>query len=259
MATYLEQYKQLEFGFTDPRIRAVAWDLGDTLIRIKHTAIQKVINIINSEARQNLDVETLEEAIRQEWLKRNSPSENRKIKRVKTRQDEREYWFGFYQNVLESLLITARLDVILPLLANLHSDPDSFELMPGVRETLSRLKTARKIQILISNGFSSAWKVLEWHELAQYFDHVVISYEISSLKPEPQIYRYALRLAKVPARSTLFVDDRIRFVEGARKVGMSAVWLNPKGDQENETTIKKIGDVLPLAGLSFNSLPRHVQ
>jgi putative hydrolase of the HAD superfamily len=54
------------------------------------------------------------------------------------------------------------------------------------------------------------------------FDHVTFSYELKSVKPEPEIYLDAIRGVGVPAAEALFVDDKIQNIEGARKVGLAA-------------------------------------
>lgn len=60
-------------------------------------------------------------------------------------------------------------------------------------------------------------------EVARYFDALVISWEVGSLKPEPAIYRTALERLGVAAGEALFVDDRPENVAGAEAVGMHAL------------------------------------
>lgn len=56
-----------------------------------------------------------------------------------------------------------------------------------------------------------------------HFDHVTFSYELGVIKPERDIYEHAIRgLGAAPAR-TLFLDDRVENVEGARAAGLHAV------------------------------------
>ncbi len=55
------------------------------------------------------------------------------------------------------------------------------------------------------------------------FDHVTLSYEVRSVKPEPEIYQDVIGGLGLPAKETLFLDDRIENVRGAEAVGMRAV------------------------------------
>ena len=51
----------------------------------------------------------------------------------------------------------------------------------------------------------------------------VLSYRVGKRKPEPGIYRAALRMARVPARKALFIDDLPVNVAAARKLGWNAL------------------------------------
>jgi putative hydrolase of the HAD superfamily len=54
------------------------------------------------------------------------------------------------------------------------------------------------------------------------FDHVTFSYELGSVKPEPAIYKDAIRGLDVAPAEALFLDDRAENVQGARAVGLLA-------------------------------------
>ncbi|HEX4169700.1 MAG TPA: HAD family phosphatase [Bryobacteraceae bacterium] len=55
------------------------------------------------------------------------------------------------------------------------------------------------------------------------FDHVTLSFEVHSVKPEPAIYEHCLTgLGTTPER-TLFFDDRIENVQGAELLGIRAI------------------------------------
>lgn len=55
------------------------------------------------------------------------------------------------------------------------------------------------------------------------FDHVVLSYEVNSVKPEPAIYEAALDGVGTEPGKTLFLDDRIANVQGAELLGIRAI------------------------------------
>lgn len=54
------------------------------------------------------------------------------------------------------------------------------------------------------------------------FVDITFSFEVGSVKPEPEIYRRALAGVGAAAHETLFVDDRLSNVEAAREAGMHA-------------------------------------
>lgn len=55
------------------------------------------------------------------------------------------------------------------------------------------------------------------------FDHLTLSYEVGSAKPEPEIYHHCLAGINLPAAETLFLDDRLENVKAAQKLGIHAI------------------------------------
>lgn len=63
------------------------------------------------------------------------------------------------------------------------------------------------------------------------FEAVVDATYTGILKPDPRAYALCLQALDLPAKACVFVDDQIRNVEGARRVGLTAVAfdvLNPQ-------------------------------
>lgn len=61
------------------------------------------------------------------------------------------------------------------------------------------------------------------------FHHLTWSCELNVTKPEAAIYRHTLEKLNVAASETLFLDDKIENVEGARQVGIHALqFANPE-------------------------------
>ncbi len=74
--------------------------------------------------------------------------------------------------------------------------------------------------------------VREWEQLwraklpvDEIFDVVVDSAHVGTRKPEPQIYELTLRRLGVSAPRALFIDDLEHNCEGARAVGIKAIWF----------------------------------
>lgn len=55
------------------------------------------------------------------------------------------------------------------------------------------------------------------------FEHLTLSYETRSAKPEPAIYEHCLAGLGLPAAQTLFLDDRIDNVRAAERMGIHAM------------------------------------
>lgn len=68
------------------------------------------------------------------------------------------------------------------------------------------------------------------HALSDLFLKDYYSSEIGLRKPAPESFEYVLADAGLNAAETLFIDDSDANVEGAKKTGMSTIWLTPESD-----------------------------
>ena len=55
------------------------------------------------------------------------------------------------------------------------------------------------------------------------FDEIIISSEIGMIKPHAEIFQYMLEKMECDVSEAIFIDDRIRNIEGAQKVGLTAI------------------------------------
>ncbi len=95
-----------------------------------------------------------------------------------------------------------------------HLYDDALPVLAALRER--GVKT-----VLVSNCSHSTRPVVERLGLDRAFDRVILSYEVSSMKPDPAIYRAALdRLGGVAAERAVFVDDQPPYCEGGAAVGL---------------------------------------
>jgi putative hydrolase of the HAD superfamily len=91
-------------------------------------------------------------------------------------------------------------------------------------EWIGQLKAAGKKVAILSNMPPDLGVALKerTNRLAG-FDHVTLSYEVKSVKPEPVIYEDCLRGIGTALPRTIFFDDRIVNVQGAEFLGLRAV------------------------------------
>jgi putative hydrolase of the HAD superfamily len=62
------------------------------------------------------------------------------------------------------------------------------------------------------------------------FDHITLSYEILSVKPESEIYEHCLKGIGTAPGKTVFFDDKIANVHGAEMLGIQAVEFLKRDD-----------------------------
>jgi putative hydrolase of the HAD superfamily len=73
---------------------------------------------------------------------------------------------------------------------------------------------------LVSNCGVGTIDVIKALGLAEFFEHVILSYEVRVRKPDKRIYVEALRRIGMKADECMFVADEISDLEGAKKLGM---------------------------------------
>jgi epoxide hydrolase-like predicted phosphatase len=99
---------------------------------------------------------------------------------------------------------------------------DIFTEVPATGALLRRLRPRYPLYLLSDTNEIHLGYVKQTVEVLRLFDELVVSYEVGVLKPDPAIYREALRRSGLPAEACVFFDDRQDNVEGARRVGMHA-------------------------------------
>jgi len=104
-------------------------------------------------------------------------------------------------------------------------------LFPDARACLENLR-GRGIPLgLVTNGDTRQQRdKIERHDLARYFDVIVIEGEFGAGKPDPRVYHHALSALRTPAADVWMVGDHLDFdVAGAQDVGVHGVWLDRAG------------------------------
>jgi putative hydrolase of the HAD superfamily len=82
---------------------------------------------------------------------------------------------------------------------------------------------------IVSNCAEQTGALVAHHGLDELVDAVVLSCEVRSLKPEPEIYLHALAMLGAGPDQATLVDDQRSYCEGAVGVGMRALHLDRKG------------------------------
>ena len=83
---------------------------------------------------------------------------------------------------------------------------------------------------MLSNGVPEIMsRVRQERRLQDYFDAVVVSYEVGVTKPDPAIYSACLDRLGIAASRALFVDDRVVNIKAATALGLQT--LHFEGDQ----------------------------
>lgn len=108
------------------------------------------------------------------------------------------------------------------------------QLVDTIRQLKNRYQTA-----VLSNAFSNLRRLIkdQW-QIADAFDHLVISAEIGVMKPDPKIFDHLLNVTGQAAHATVFIDDSQVNVKAANTYGIDTIRFFSPEQVLNELEIK---------------------
>ncbi|MFX1498588.1 MAG: HAD family hydrolase [Promethearchaeota archaeon] len=98
-----------------------------------------------------------------------------------------------------------------------------------ILELIKTLKTLNNVKLMcLSNINISHWKYLKkqnW-DIWNLFDDFILSHEIHLTKPDPAIFKLAIKKAKCKPEEILFIDDGLNNVKAAKALKINAIKFN---------------------------------
>ncbi|MEP6682010.1 MAG: YjjG family noncanonical pyrimidine nucleotidase [Parafilimonas sp.] len=112
--------------------------------------------------------------------------------------------------------------------AFLNGLPNRKNLFPYTIEILEYLKSKNYVLHLITNGFDSIQhNKLHYSNLTNYFKEIVTSERAGSLKPNKEIFEFALNIAKANIKESIMIGDNIEAdIRGAMNAGLDTIFVN---------------------------------
>ena len=106
--------------------------------------------------------------------------------------------------------------------------PNKKNLFPYTIEILEYLKSKDYSMHLITNGFESVqFKKIKNSNLADYFTEVITSEASNSLKPNKEIFEYALKASNAKLETSIMIgDNESADIQGAINAGMDSIFVN---------------------------------
>ena len=106
--------------------------------------------------------------------------------------------------------------------------PNKKHLFPYTIEILDYLKQKDYKMHLITNGFETVqFKKIKNSGIADYFIEVITSEASNSLKPQKEIFEYALKNANATvAESIMIGDNESADIQGGINIGMDTIFVN---------------------------------
>ncbi len=205
------------------RIKAVGFDLFNTLITVEPHALDDAENRLTSSLRQSglpVEQEPFKQAYREAAL--------RFIREARRdgRETHNRFWVkaalkthGYSVPSHDFRIATAVDAYFSAFLPYCH-------LIPGTSEMLSKLKGRYRLGLLSNFTHApAAKKIIDRVGLASLFGVVLISGDLGYRKPHPLVFRRLIEQLRVEKDEILYVgDDPEPDITGAQRAGLQAVW-----------------------------------
>ncbi len=205
-------------------IRAILFDAAGTLFFLTKT-VGDHYAYVGREVGLDLDAQQLDRAFYAAWQKMprrsaiEGPREN----------DDKGWWRELVDRVFDQVapsLSEFDRDNFFEIAYEHFAESGVWELYPEVPGVLEQLRS--RFQLAVISNFDGRLRfILEHLGISTFFAHIFISSEIGADKPDPEIFRRALKLIDLKPNEVLHVgDDPERDWEAASAAGLSVVRLN---------------------------------
>jgi putative hydrolase of the HAD superfamily len=145
--------------------------------------------------------------------------------------------FGINDEALAETMAQSYLDL----------SPKMTSLFADAVDVLKYLQSKYTIH-LITNGFAEVqWIKIENSGLKPFFEHIIISEEVGTQKPDKAIFEIAMERAKTNAAESIMIGDNYNTdIVGARNAGMDQIFFNPKKNRKREPVTFEITTLIEL-------------
>src|SRR4029077_16756027 len=205
-------------------INAIFFDAVGTLFGLTKT-VGDHYTYVGREVGLDLDAQNLERAFHAAWKEMpqraaiNGPREN----------DDKGWWRELVDLVLEQVapsLSQFDRDNFFEIAYEHFAEAGVWEVYPEVPSVLEQLQP--RFQLAVISNFDARLRFILQHlGISKFFTHIFISSEIGADKPDPEIFRRALKLVELKPDEVLHVgDDPERDWEAASATGLSTFRLD---------------------------------
>ena len=217
-----------------PRLEACLVDAYDTIVTCDFAPLRQEIPVL---AGISLEAWEREYVLVSPMLNDGSMSKAEAFRRILDRHD-----LPAPDGLVSSMV---RLDQDL-LLANARLFDDALPFLRALRD--------RGVKIaIVSNCTENTRAMLVAYGVDKLADELVLSCEVRSAKPAPEIFACALDRLGVSPEAAVFVDDQARFCAGSLAVGIRAAHivrgdLDGKALAEGATVVRSLAEVEAMLG-----------
>ena len=213
-------------------IKAILFDAAGTLFYLTKT-VGDHYAYVGRQVGLDLDAQQLERAFHAAWqqMSRRAPIDGPR------ENDDKGWWRELVGRVFDQIapsLSELDRDNFFEVAYEHFAEAGVWELYPEVPEVLEQLRPRFQLA-LISNFDGRLRFILQHLGICNYFSYTFISSELGADKPDPEIFRRALKLMHLNANEVLHVgDDPERDWNAAKEAGLSVFQLDrPKNSMRD--------------------------
>lgn len=194
------------------KYKNIIFDLGGVLLNIDHTRTAKAFSSFGL-----TDFSTLFSAAQQKHLF------DLYEKGLISSQNFRNQIKTYCNNNIDDATIDMAWNAML-----LDLPPERLRLLQILKNTNRTFLLSNTNEIHIETFNAYLQKTFGIIDLSGYFEKMYLSYKLGMRKPDAEIFELVLSKNNLNPNETLFIDDSIQHIEGAKKMGIQAYWLNLK-------------------------------
>ncbi len=229
-------------------IKAVFFDLYQTLVHYQPSQEE-----LEADALKKLGINVKAAALRHPMLTANEFIYQQIAKRPlsqRSREETMALYSEYQRIVLKEAGIAAEEKTVLRLLGMMQQAKMDLVLFDDVMPAIDDLKK-RKLKLgLISNIEQNMTATLDKLGLSANLDIVVTSQDAGFTKPQPEIFRYALKKFSMKPNEAVYVGDQYQVdIVGAKGAGMRGILLDRDDYYKQKLDCPKIKNLKELTGL----------
>ena len=208
----------------DPAPKAIFFDAMGTLFYLTHN-VGYHYALVGDEIGLNLSPEKLDRAFHKAW--RSMPQ--RKAIDGPRENDDKDWWREIVDKVVSELapdLTELDRDNFFEIAYEHFAEAGVWQLYPEVIDVLEKLRP--RFQLAVVSNFDGRLRmILEHLGISKFFLYIFVSSELGADKPDPEIFRRALKLMELNSNDVLHIgDDPERDWKAATMAGLRVFELD---------------------------------
>jgi len=151
------------------------------------------------------------------------------VSKAALEEREKDWWKSVVRATFAGIQLSD-FDSFFERLYGTFADPHLWVVYADAEPALAALRARGRKLAVVSNFDRRLYGILAGLGLAQWFDAVVVSSEVGSAKPDPEIFRVASSRLSLAPTQLAHVGDREEDVVGAERAGLRAWRIRRDGN-----------------------------